>query len=184
MSWIRVVPPDEAEGRLKATYERIRAASGGVDNILQAHGLRPHTLDGHLALYKSVLHHPGNTTPAWLLEAVGVYVSALNGCHYCVAHHRRGLRRHLGDDAEAEAIEAALVADRPEDAFSGGDLLIMRYARTLTMTPAALTRADIDGLRGAGVEDGTILEINQVAAYFAYANRTVLGLGVALEDEG
>ena len=37
---------------------------------------------------------------------------------------------------------------------------------------------DIDHLREAGLEDGQILEINQVVAYFAYANRTVLGLGV------
>ena len=29
-----------------------------------------------------------------------------------------------------------------------------------------------------GWEDGEILEINQVAAYFNYANRTVLGLGI------
>ncbi len=36
----------------------------------------------------------------------------------------------------------------------------------------------IDYLRKAGLEDGQILEINQVTAYFAYANRTVLGLGI------
>jgi len=33
-------------------------------------------------------------------------------------------------------------------------------------------------MRGAGFSDAEILEINQVAAYFAYANRTALGLGV------
>lgn len=33
-------------------------------------------------------------------------------------------------------------------------------------------------LRDAGLNDGEILEINQVASYFAYVNRTVLGLGV------
>jgi uncharacterized protein YciW len=35
----------------------------------------------------------------------------------------------------------------------------------------------VERLRGLGYDDGEILEINQVAAYFAYANRTVLGLG-------
>ena len=33
-------------------------------------------------------------------------------------------------------------------------------------------------MREAGFDDGQILEVNQVVAYFAYANRTVLGLGV------
>jgi uncharacterized protein YciW len=37
---------------------------------------------------------------------------------------------------------------------------------------------DINELRETGLDDGQILEINQVAAYFAYANRMVLGLGV------
>ena len=38
-------------------------------------------------------------------------------------------------------------------------------------------------IRDAGLSDGEILEVNQVAAYFAYANRTVTGLGVHTEGE-
>ena len=38
-------------------------------------------------------------------------------------------------------------------------------------------------LRAAGLEDGEILEVNQVAAYFAYANRTVQGLGVTTDGD-
>ena len=37
---------------------------------------------------------------------------------------------------------------------------------------------DIRALRKSGWDDGEILEINQVVAYFNYANRTVLGLGI------
>ena len=33
-------------------------------------------------------------------------------------------------------------------------------------------------MRRAGLDDGQILEVNQVTAYFCYANRTVLGLGI------
>jgi uncharacterized protein YciW len=36
----------------------------------------------------------------------------------------------------------------------------------------------VAALREAGLDDGEILEVNQVVSYFAYANRTVLGLGV------
>ncbi|HCE70534.1 MAG TPA: alkylhydroperoxidase, partial [Ruegeria sp.] len=53
----------------------------------------------------------------------------------------------------------------------------MAYVRKLTETPADMVEADVTALRAAGWEDGEILEINQVCAYFAYANRTVLGLG-------
>ena len=40
-----------------------------------------------------------------------------------------------------------------------------------------MTEDSVIQLRSAGFSDGEILEINQVAAYFNYANRTVLGLG-------
>ncbi len=38
-------------------------------------------------------------------------------------------------------------------------------------------------LRSAGYTDGEILEINQVSAYFSYANRTVLGLGCSTDGD-
>ena len=60
----------------------------------------------------------------------------------------------------------------------GGELALLRYAYKLTMAPSALAEADIDELRATGLNDGEILEANQVISYFAYANRTVLGLGV------
>jgi uncharacterized protein YciW len=40
-----------------------------------------------------------------------------------------------------------------------------------------LTENHVIALRDMGYTDGEILEINQVSAYFSYANRTVLGLG-------
>ena len=38
-------------------------------------------------------------------------------------------------------------------------------------------------LRDLGYTDGEILEINQVTAYFSYANRTVLGLGCSTDGD-
>jgi len=54
----------------------------------------------------------------------------------------------------------------------------MQYVAKLTHTPDQVKIEDINTLKDAGLDDGEILEVNQVAAYFAYANRTVLGLGV------
>ena len=46
-----------------------------------------------------------------------------------------------------------------------------------------MAEKDIIALRDIGFDDGEILEINQVCAYFAYANRTVLGLGVSTDGD-
>lgn len=183
MTWIRVTEYPEARGALRTLYDRVRGPDGAIDNILKAHSLRPHTLAGHMTLYKHVLHHPGNTLPTWFLEAVGVRVSRLNRCDYCVAHHAAGLGRQLADPARTRAILAALEAGAPERVFEGKELALLRYAELLTTIPAEVGPADVAALRDAGADDGEILEVNQVAAYFAYANRTVLGLGITSDGE-
>jgi len=183
MTWIATVPYDQAEGKLKALYERVKGPDDNVDNIMLAHSLRPHSMEGHMALYKYVLHHPRNRLAKAYLETVGVYVSLLNQCSYCVQHHYAGLLRLLKDDQRGAEIRTALKAGDPAAAFDGRELEGLRYVEKLTKEPASLSGADIDTLREAGFDDGEILEINQVAAYFAYANRMVLGLGINTEGD-
>lgn len=177
MSWIRSIPYEESKGRLRALYDRVKGPDDHVDNILKLHSLRPHTLEGHMVLYKSVLHHSGNRLPKPLLETIGVYVSRLNGCDYCVEHHFAGLRRLLDDEVRAAAIRSALESGAIEAAFDDREAEILRYARRLTGTPDRVGRSDVERLRAAGLDDAEILEVNQVVSYFAYANRTVQGLG-------
>ena len=176
--WIDSVAYEDSEGDLRALYDRIRGPDNNVDNIMLAHSLRPHSMQGHMTLYKYVLHHPRNTLPKAYLEAIGVYVSSLNNCEYCVEHHFAGMARLLDDMARSDAIRKALENRRPEDAFDGAELAGLLYARKLTLTADEMEQVDIATLRSAGLDDGQILEINQVTAYFGYANRTVLGLGV------
>ncbi|MDT8318919.1 MAG: peroxidase-related enzyme [Xanthomonadales bacterium] len=183
MAWINTVSYDEAEGPLRTIYDRLKGPDNHIDNILLAHSLRPHALEGHMALYKNVLHHPRNTLPKWFLESVGVYVSLINGCDYCVSHHYEGMRNLLKDDERAQKMRAALEAGSPDLAYDDREAAALEYAALLTRAPTEITARVIDDLRDAGLEDGEILEINQVAGYFSYANRTVLGLGINKEAE-
>ena len=178
MTWITTIAYDAADGALRKLYDRIKGRDDNVDNIMMAHSLRPHSMEGHMTLYKYVLHHPRNTLPKSYLETIGVWVSLLNECAYCVEHHFAGLSRLLQDDARAAGIRQAMQARNLEVAFSGRELAGLCYAEKLTTGAGAIGEGDIRELRAAGFDDGEILEINQVTAYFAYANRTVLGLGV------
>ena len=183
MTWIATIPYKDAEGRLKTLYDRVKGPDDNVDNIMMAHSLRPHSMEGHMHLYKYVLHHSGNTVPKAFLETIGVLVSLLNGCAYCVEHHFQGLRRLLGDDVRANAIRAAFEAGTSDTEFDAKELTAVRYAEALTRDPAGMSPGLVDAMRAAGWSDGEILEINQVTAYFSYANRTVLGLGVNTEGD-
>ena len=182
-AWIKMIADDEADENLKPFFDRVRTPHGTIDNVMRAHSLRPHTMDGHVVLYRSVLHNPDNTLPFWFLEVVASYVSILNNCDYSLSHHFTNARRLIGDDARADAVRAALDAHRPEDAFDGKELALLVYAGKLTTEVGAMTEADIGAVRAASVDDGEILEVNQVCAYFNYSNRLLNGLGVTTEGD-
>lgn len=183
MSWIKIVSFEEAQGKLKKLYQKVTGPNNNVDNIMLVHGLRPHTMVGHMALYKNVLHNSNNTLPKWYLETLGVYVSMLNKCAYCVEHHFSGLERLLNDDDKSLAIRKSLELEQPEKVLESKLASGLEYAKKLTVAPTTLKEEDVLLLRKEGFTDGEILEINQVVSYFNYANRTVLGLGVSTDGD-
>ena len=183
MTWIDIVLYEESTGQLRTQYDSIKGPHETIDNIMKAHSLRPHSMVGHLALYKNVLHHSANTLPQWLLECLGLYVSLMNDCEYCVNHHFEGMRRTLGSDERASLIWDSLKNGSLAVAFDSKERAILHYAERLTRTPVKIVENDMHLLRAAGFSDGEILEANQVISYFAYANRMVLGLGVTTEGD-
>ena len=183
MSWIKIIPFQEATGKLKQLYQRVKGPDNNVDNIMMVHSLRPHSMEGHMHMYKYVLHHNGNSFPKWYLETIGVYVSMLNNCNYCVEHHYQGMRRLVNDDDRSVEVRRSLELRKPEEVFVGKELALLQYAEKLTLTPSDLIQSDMQLLRNAGADDGEILEVNQVTSYFCYANRTVLGLGINTDGD-
>lgn len=177
-AWIEMITDDSADADLADALAGARTPHGTVDNVLRVHSLRPNTMRGHMKLYKAALHDEANTIPMWLQEVVASYVSVLNDCAYSYANHWANARHLMEDDAKADAVEAALRGRAPEAALDGAALAMCRYAEKLTLRPAEMVQADVGGLRDAGLDDGQILEVNQIICYFNYVNRSINGLGV------
>ena len=182
-AWIKMLLVEDATGLLKEAFEEAKTPSGTVDNVMRIHSQRPHTMLGHLSLYRSVLHNSENILPLWFLEAVGVYTSILNKCEYSFIHHCSNMRRLLEDNKRADLIENALSSQTPEDAFSGKELALLLYTHKLTKNPGEIEFEDVKAAKLGGASEGEILEVNQVCAYFCYSNRTINGLGVSLEGD-
>lgn len=81
MSYIRTIPPAQAEADLAAAYAKVDTRKEPVANILQVESLNPRALSAHLELYKSVMFAASPLSRAER-EAVAVAVSATNDCHY------------------------------------------------------------------------------------------------------
>lgn len=182
-AWIEMISDAEADDDLREALDLARTPHGTVDNVLRVHSLRPNTMRGHIILYRSILHDEANTLPTWLQETIGSYVSILNDCAYSLANHWSNARHLIDDPSRADDIEKALHARRPQDAFTGGDLALLQYAEKLTLSPGAMVESDVASLRAAGIDDGQILEANQIVCYFCYVNRSLNGLGVTTEGD-
>ncbi|WP_136656398.1 peroxidase-related enzyme [Nitratireductor sp. XY-223] len=182
-AWIEMIDDKDAGDDLRDALALARTPHGTVDNVMRVHSLRPSTMRGHVMLYRAALHDDANTLHPWLQETVSSYVSLLNGCAYSFANHWANARHLIADEKRADAMEAALRADRLETAFGADEIALLAYARKLTREPAAMTEADVERLRAAGYDDGQILEANQIIGYFNYVNRSLNGLGVTTEGD-
>ena len=94
-----------------------------------------------------------------------------------MTHHRRGLRRLLRDDDLLAEVEA----DWRRAPLSAQRMAMLVFAVKLTHNPGSMDRHDTDRLRAHGFSDRDILDIVEVTAYYAYANRIADGLGIATE---
>jgi uncharacterized peroxidase-related enzyme len=81
MAWIKMISEDEAEGDLKAAYDKLTEPWGGVDNIMKIHSLNVRSLWAHFELYKTVMFGRSGLSRV-RREMIAVVVSAVNRCHY------------------------------------------------------------------------------------------------------
>ena len=103
------------------------------------------------------------------------------------------LTRTAGALSPEDADAMARYEKRPEyvraardgnwEALVPRDRALCLYAEKLTKVPNQMAEEDVAALRTAGLGDAEILDVAQIAAYFNFVNRIVLGLGVAVEDD-
>ncbi len=178
-----MISDDNADEALLDVLQLARTPHGTVDNVMRVHSLRPNTMRGHVVLYRAALHDTKNTIPTWLQETISSYVSVLNNCPYSLANHWANARHLIADDARADAIEHALHSDSLDSVFDGQELALINYAKKLTCSPDSMVEEDVIEMREAGLDDGQILEVNQIICYFNYVNRLLNGLGVQTDGD-
>ena len=182
-AWISTVEDEEADDQLKQIFDVARTPHGTLDNVMRIHSLRPASMIGHVTLYKSVLHSDEITLPLWFLEVIAAYVSILNSCEYSLTHHWNNAVRLIDNAQRVEVIHDALRSQSFENTFNEKEIAILHYSKKLTCDVGNLKKVDVIKLKQAGCDDGEILEVNQVIAYFNYSNRVLNGLGVSLDGD-
>ena len=83
---------------------------------------------------------------------------------------------------EDDSLASAVADDHLTAPIGDADRAMLTYVDKLTRTPAAIVADDVEALRKVGFSDAAILDICQVAAYYAFVNRLADELGVELES--
>ena len=112
-------------------------------------------------------------------ELIAAYVSGLNHCNYCRAAHSQTAVA-LGIDANAileilsgSGLEHVDHRMRP----------VLAFVRKLTLSPSAVTAADVDEIFAAGWDDRALRDAVEICGLFNLMNRLVNGLGVDAPEE-
>jgi uncharacterized peroxidase-related enzyme len=96
--------------------------------------------------------------------------------------HAADFRGEVEGTAEERAARAlALQSDWRSAGLEPADAALCGFAEKLTLTPAAMSAADVEALRRAGFGDRAIHDAIQVVSYFNYINRVADGVHVDLE---
>jgi uncharacterized peroxidase-related enzyme len=179
VSFIKVIGEDEADGKLFEIYDEIQRNRGRVSNILRAQSLNPKGLRAHLDLYMATVFGKGGLSRREA-ELLAVVVSAANGDQYCLTHHSEGLDRHARDPAWVKEV----AKDPAKAKLSEREAALVHFALALTKHPGKGAKDAAGALRSRGFTDEQILQAVEIVAYFNFANRLSLGLGVDLEADG
>jgi uncharacterized peroxidase-related enzyme len=170
-SWVETVTLDSATPEQMAVLDEShpKAKTSPYYLLLVQ---EPEVLRQRSRLFNAIMYGPRGL-PRAERELASVAESRINGCPYCASVHSR-LFAQLTKQPEVmqrifdEGVDTPLEPRRRA---------IVDYAVALTATPPAAKPEHVTGLRDAGLSDAEILDVTQVVAMFAWANRLMQTLG-------
>jgi uncharacterized peroxidase-related enzyme len=150
---------------------QIQQAFGATPNMFKAVANSPAALQSMWAAFGAL---GKGTLGARLGEQIAVAIANRNRCEYCLAAHTV-----LGQQAGATATDMAEAQlGRSRDARTAAALA---FALKVVEQRAQLTDTDVAHLRGAGFDDGQIVEILAHVAFNLFTNYINVALDVPVD---
>jgi uncharacterized peroxidase-related enzyme len=154
--------PEDLRERIGSIAEK----SGFVPNVFRALGRRPAELRAFLDYHDALMESNDGLSKAER-ELVVVATSGANSCTYCVVAHGAILRVRTKDPEIADR-----VATNPYGVeLTPRERAIVDLALLVATDSAALTEAELDDARLAGLTEDEIWDVGAITALFAMSNR-------------
>ncbi len=168
-SWFPVPDERDLPDGLRGLFAKARETLGFVPNVFRVWAFRPERLSAWFAHFRD-LHVPSEQLTAADRELIAVIVSQANGCLYCLVAHGAALRHELGDPVLGERI----AFDWRRAGLDERRTAIAAYAEKLTLTPRAMTKADLDGLLLVGLTIEEAWDVAEIASMYNLTNRMAM----------
>jgi uncharacterized peroxidase-related enzyme len=125
MALVSYVSNQNAAEKVKPVFEGMEKKLGAVPNIFRVMAHNPEMLEAFLALNATL---PKTQLNGKLRELAYIKTSELNGCDYCLHHHRAlGKKAGLNDRQVAETAQF-----ETSDAYDDLEREVMRFAEEVT----------------------------------------------------
>ncbi|MEU7818637.1 peroxidase-related enzyme [Pseudonocardia sp. NPDC049154] len=154
--------PEDLRDRIGAIAEK----SGFVPNVFRALAKRPRELRAFLDYHDALMDSDEGLSKAER-ELIVVATSGANHCTYCVVAHGAILRIRAKDPEIADRVATNPYAVE----LSRRERAIVDLALLIATDSAALSDAELDDARAAGLTDDEIWDVGAITALFALSNR-------------
>jgi uncharacterized peroxidase-related enzyme len=172
ISYLPVPDRSDVPDGVNRLWDKSQEAFGFVPNVFRAQALNGEQFLAWWGYFNLLVNKEGHLSNADR-ELLAVVVSSVNRCTYCEISHGAALRTFTEDAVTADLVASNWrQADLPER-----EAAMCAYAEKLTLHPAEVTEADLEPLRGVGLDDHQIVELVQVVGMFNLTNRVSTALG-------
>jgi uncharacterized peroxidase-related enzyme len=162
MPYLHTVPPEAAEGDVRAMYEKDLAT-------LRAFSARPDVLQAWLGLKDAIT---SDMDPR-LYELVTVAAATAIRSSYCSLVHGNILATRY---YPAETV-VSIADEHADDALDEADAAIVRFARKVAEEAEKITQEDVDDLRDLGLSDTDVFNIVLAAAARCFFSKVLDATG-------
>lgn len=171
LPWLAPLPEDELTDR---HWHGLVDASRAKSPYFMLLARDPDILGARTRTDKDIFYNTGGGLPRSERELAAAATSRYNGCIFCASVHAR-FAAHFSKRGED--------IDRLLEQGVGADLdprwnAIVAAAVALSATPVTFGEEHVARLREAGLDDLEIADLIHSAAFFNWANRLMLSLGV------
>lgn len=166
--------PDDTQKYFDLCDEKL----GLVPNVLKAYAFNIDKLNAFTALYNELMLAPSGLSKLER-EMIGVVVSSINHCYYCLTAHGAAVRELSGDPMLGEQM---VMNYRAAD-LSPRHRAMLDFAAKITNASAEISENDRAALRNHDFSDNDIWDIANVAAFFNMSNRVASATEMRPNDE-